>query len=502
MKKWQFSNLEAMFWGGCGTILSLLFAYDMYMPRCAGVAAIFAVAIWVVATSRASRLSLLQRLMIVLYVLPFSVMISYFVAPDYIWESIPIRVELLSDPTIVAQTLSIGLVGLLGMVAGMRLAESLRRRRGAPPDIVEDRWRVRLPCLGGVQFLLLLAVAMIMCYSMNSDSATIFTRGYAGTRGLAQKMNFSAAGLLSYLVVILLFIDAECEALVRRRLKMLTVEGGTIFSVVYFELIRGNRDAIGLITALMALYLTGSAAPPPKEVITRVMSGRKRLRKLLVPALATLLIYVAVTPLRTRLSDPSADRLSVSDMAAIGFLERSTWSSVLLTNVGSAYFYSMGDIEYLYGQTYLDYMLSLPPGAVSRLFNYERPLERYQGPNYWFQGIGRGGIHPVCVPFHNFGILGVLIIMGGIGMFIVWVDNPTASAWRRLLYAAVIAGAFKWFWYGDMTLFRSLMGAVLLWGVYVFLVLTSRSRAVRDRRDEAVVQGNEQWHLPQTVCRK
>ena len=227
----------------------------------------------------------------------------------------------------------------------------------------------------------------------------------------------------------------------------------------------------------MALYLTGDAASHLEMMVRAVRIYNKRLRKLLVPALAILVVYVAITPFRTSLSNPSAPRVSLSDIVIVGFVERSTWTSVLLTNVGSAYYYSMGDVEYLYGRTYVDYILSLPPGIVARLFDYERPLERWQGPNYWIRGIGRGGLHPVVVPFHNFGIFGVLIIMAVIGMFIVWVDNPNASTWRRYLYAGIIAGSFKWFWYGDMTLIRSIMGVALLWIVYTFLISMRRHSA-------------------------
>jgi len=190
------------------------------------------------------------------------------------------------------------------------------------------------------------------------------------------------------------------------------------------------------------------------------------------------MLYVVVGPLRASLSDSTSPQSTVRHLVVRGALSRSPWTSVLLTNLGSAYFYTMGDIEYLYGKTYKEYLLSLPPGFVSQLLHYERPLERWQGPNYWFRGISRGGIHPVVVPFHNFGIWGVLSIMGIIGVVIVWVDNPTMSAWRRFLFAGVTAIAFKWFWYGDMSLIRSIMGVTLLWALYVVLVISRRSSPV------------------------
>jgi hypothetical protein len=135
-----------------------------------------------------------------------------------------------------------------------------------------------------------------------------------------------------------------------------------------------------------------------------------------------------------------------------------------------ASFYRAGTIDYFYGATYLDYLLSIPPGVVARAFGYTRPLEEFQGPNWWFVGIAGGGIHPVAVPFMNFGIFGVFVVLALFGIFIAWVDNPDASMWRRLLYAGVIAGSFKWFWYGDMTIIRVIMGTAGLRVLYGILL--------------------------------
>jgi len=485
MKRCQFSSLEPILLAGWGIILAILFTYGVYIHRRPAVAAMFALAIWALATARASRFSLLERLMITLYVMPFLIMITYFFDPDYIWESTPIRVKLLADPTIIRQTLSIGLIGLVGLVAGMKMAESLQPRRvlvasvggrATCLDTLLDRYTHKVESLNMLVFFTLLVLSMTLLFLMNNDSHTIFSDTYRGTSGWAMKVNFSGAGLVSYLFFILLFIDAERDKSYFRGFKFLSALLAIGFSILYFELVRGNRDAIGLIAALMGLYLTGDAAPVLnylKEKFGVIKSDNKRLRKMFVPALVILVIYVAITPLRTRLSR-SRTHLSVSDVVVEGFLEQSTWTSILLTNVGSAYFYSMGDIEYLYGQTYLDYLLSLPPGVLTQSLDYERPLERWQNPNCWFHRIGRGGIHPVIVPFHNFGVFGVLVIMAIIGIFIVWVDNPNRSTQRRFLYAGVISGSFKWFWYGDMTIIRVTMGVAMLWVFYRVLLRLGR----------------------------
>jgi hypothetical protein len=137
------------------------------------------------------------------------------------------------------------------------------------------------------------------------------------------------------------------------------------------------------------------------------------------------------------LSDPASQTLSVTELLADGF-NQNTWTGILLTNLGLAERYQSGTIRYLYGQTYLDYLLSLPPGFLTYAIGYQRPLEATQGPNWWFMGLSGGGIHPVVVPFMNFGIAGCFIVMGIYGYFIAWCEKPSAGNWRRYLYGILV----------------------------------------------------------------
>jgi len=187
--------------------------------------------------------------------------------------------------------------------------------------------------------------------------------------------------------------------------------------------------------------------------------------------------------LRNTLS--SGEEIVLREEFQSGF-RANTWSGVLANNVGSAALFDVGGFEYIWGETYKQYLLSLPPGPISRFIGYERPLETYQGPSWWFPGIGVGGMHPAVIPFHNFGVFGVFFILAIWGFFIRLVDaGYNISFWPRFWYACLITNSFGWFWYGDMYLIRGLMAGLIVGGIYQLWNsrLTGRVRS-------SVLQGN------------
>jgi hypothetical protein len=151
-------------------------------------------------------------------------------------------------------------------------------------------------------------------------------------------------------------------------------------------------------------------------------------------------------------------------------LNNNTWTYLLLNNLGMAEEHASGRTEYLYGCTYLDYLKSLLPGTVTRSLGIDRPLETDRGPNYWYEGLSMGGIHPVCVPFRNFGALGAFLVLGVYGFVIGrWDIGSSSPAFLpRFLYGSVATTSFLWFWYGDMNIIRCLMIVGILTAAYRF----------------------------------
>ena len=356
--------------------------------------------------------------------------------------------------------LSVGIVGLLGLLAGLHAAQAVMGRR---PVAVAPQDRT----LGILMFAAACALAVALSW-MVAPAATILERAYnsGDSASAAAPMNFNAAGLLSYVLIVLLAIDAERDGLGwRQRWKFVLIAGITGFIVVVLQVLRGDRECTGLLAALALLYLTGGRSD---DLLRRTALAWRRIRRVAVPAVVILVLFVVLGAVRANLAGAeSRSRLSLNSRL-VNALKENTWTSVLLTNLAQAGQFRKGTAHFLYGETYRDYLLSLPPGILTRAVGIKRPLEADRGPNWWFVGISAGGIHIVVVPFRNFGMAGAFGVLALIGYFIAWVEmrNDTGQFWGRFLFGAMGVVSFSWFWYGDMYLVRILMAVAILGPAY------------------------------------
>jgi hypothetical protein len=474
----------------CGLLAmwcALLFTLGVYVPLQVAVAGLFLLAGWGLACVRLTRLSLLPRLMIVLYAMPFSVTLGYLGSSDYTWWWTPTVQALLGDQVLVEQMMAIGITGLAALLAGLKVIEA-RRVREEDLDDADTETASPGKALDALAFVAALGLATALSW-VYAPRTTIFEEAYAaeGTEGLSQTLNFYGAFLASYILLVLLFVDAEYSRPVARRWKRLAVLGTTLFILIFLQLLRGDREIVGLLAALSILYVT-----EPMRLRPRWIQGRawRRMFSLGLPILVLSVVLVAVGAARYELS--GSDVSAAGELLAAGFTY-STWTAVLLTNLGIAAQLQDGRIEYLYGETYVQYLLSLTPGIVTHYLGLERPIEAINNPNYWFPGISSGGNHVVNVPFKNFGIFGVVGVLFVYGLAIGdWERRGVRNRrWARLVYGAIAASSFMWFWYGDMNVVRGLMGAGVLWlGYCGWLALTRE--VVRDVRwhDAAALFGS------------
>ncbi len=486
MKPGPGASITATAYGLVAIWCALLFALDVYLPLPIAVGGMFLLAGWGLVSVRLTRLSLLPRLFILLYVMPFSVTLGYLGSSEHIWWSTPHVVTLLGHPQLIEQMMAIGITGLAALLAGIKTIEITRvgeQERG--PLAVESPMRT----LDAITFLTALGLATALSW-VYAPRTTIFEEMYAaeGTEGLYQDLNFYGAFLASYLLMVLLFVDAEFSRPAARRWKRVAVIGTTLFTLIFLQLLRGDREIVGLLAALAILYLTEPLRQRPGGV------ERIRWKRIFVLgplALALVVVLIAIGAARFELS--GRDLSGTEELLAVGFAQ-STWTAVLLTNLAMAAQLLDGQIEYLYGETYLQYFMSLAPGVVTHYLGLERPIEATHNPGYWFMGISSGGNHVVNVPFKNFGIFGVVCILFGYGTLIGYLEKLGVRnrRWSRLIYGAVAASSFMWFWYADMNVIRALMGAGVLWlsygGWLAFIgkaagsVWTTRTIAVSESR--------------------
>jgi hypothetical protein len=363
---------------------------------------------------------------------------------------------------------TVGVVGLFGLLAGIRWAGI--RADGAPR--AGDLAIIHRPgrTLAAPLFYALVPIAVLFSW-LSSPPETILetTYGAGQSDAVASTINFPAAYMVSYILLVVLFIDAERERRPAwRRTKFLAVGLATAYIVIVLQLLRGDRESSGLVVALTALYVTSPAGI--RHARRLVSIAKARIRRLMLPMTGLVAIFIALGSLRATLSQASAVAEVVSPMQAVELgLSQNTWTAVLWTNLSVAWEYRQGILQYKYGQTYLDYALSLPPGIVARALGYERPLESWQGIAWEdAAGVSSGGLHVVVAPFRNFGAVGVFLVLTLYGFIIARIEQRGESGplGSRMLWGSVFCASFLWFWYGDMSFVRALMIAGLLYGAY------------------------------------
>jgi len=446
-----------------GTVMGAAFHSGLYLEVVPGVITFWLLTIVAIRSCRLSRLSLLPRFLIVVYAFPFSALLGYLFTPDFLWIFSPHGREIIADTIVVRQMISVGTVGLCGLAAGIHAA----RFRPVAESPRAEMHKGAMNTLGFGVFVVLVAMAVGLSW-LSTPAETIFQKAYMTDQEAtaATRINFAAASLVSYILIVCLAIDIEREIKVdARRNKLLALGFGTAYIVIVFQVLRGDRESSGLIVALSALYLTSTFRTSSHRAAMRAV--RKRIMTMVVPLLVVIVVFITLGSARY-LIVAGTQTIGPLAMIQIGLAEN-TWTAVLWRNLGMAWEYRHGLLHFRLGETYLEYLLSLPPGMVTNAFGIARPFESWQGLSHEDPaGISVGGLHVVIAPFKNFGMAGALLILSLYGWIAGRLEilNIRPSLMTRLLWASVMCCGFFWFWYGDMVFIRALMASFLIYWLY------------------------------------
>ena len=424
------------------------------------VAIMFAIALWAGFKARVTRYNLLPRVMVFIYALPFSVLLGFLFDPKFVWVFTPNGYQIGLRPEINSIILMTGLAGLCGITAGFHFVAAFSRSSDethAPSSTLT---------LGQPMYGLFVAGA-VMLSKLSASPESLLQSTYSGKREAAKAatINFPAAYLVSYVVFVLLWLDIERERDRKAKLfKIAAFAFGVIYVIVVLQILRGDRESSGLVAALVALYLTAPGLNRLRPTRARMA---KRVRRLALPLFTLVIVFVALGKARETVADVTS-HLTLKQAIKFGW-SYNTWTAVLWTNLGMAWQYDEGLIKYRLGGTYKGYLLSLPPGVISKIYGYQRPEEGWQGIAYDDPAhVSAGGLHAAVVPFKNFGAVGVMGVLFIYGALIGLAERAAGSLkfFPRLLWGSVFCASFIWFWYGDMPIIRALMAAVLLAGAY------------------------------------
>ena len=389
------------------------------------------------------------------------------------------------DRDTIKLTAELGVAGVSGLLAGM----FARYARAEEPN--NNSWTIASPrTLNTFWFFGLLAMALIAS-KLASPTKTIFEAAYGSVGTLSESMNFGSLGLVSYSLIILCLADAISDSNRRTGMwKLSALVGSILYIVIWLQFARGDRESVAMVIACTILFWIWGA---PRFARSKFAMGALRV---LAIAFVTVVIaaglvlqvvrqnlvgknlddvavvaqqaYRDVKPVGSILSPPAATpppaacaqqytgRGVLFDRAD-GIIPKGTWSAVLLTPLSVAGDSLRGLLPIKLGRTYLDLVLSIPPGFLAKSVGYQRPIDADHGPAHEMR-YGQGGTHAVVVPFMNFRMAGVVLILAAWGWLFATIERrasnmgPPWAVQKMTAYGMTCAIIPHWMWYGEKIL--------------------------------------------------
>ncbi len=365
----------------------------------------------------------------------------------------------MTDKTIIELMSMIGAVGAAGFVAGTSLLQG--KLSMASSGEVTKRYRAFGKTLSLPVFFAWVAVSVVLTW-ISAPADTIFTAGYTTSKAIGENWNFSSSWMFSYAFLLFALADSMFEVSPKiGKLKRKIVLFAFLLIVIWFQLLRGNRDSLPCVVgALLMYYVWG------KGLVGSVKSRIKNKSRVLFLAL---FVIVVVAYIVGALRSAAVGVGNISDLlnlfndlastGAIGFdnLITGTWSGALLTPLSVAGDYIHGTLPIKYGQTYLDLLGSIVPGFLADWIGYTRPIDALHGPA-WQMTYGQGGTHAVVVPFIDFRMAGVFIIVALWSFAFAKIERYSVRRFTvsNLALLGIISTVIPhWLWYGEKYIISS-----------------------------------------------
>jgi hypothetical protein len=292
---------------------------------------------------------------------------------------------------------------------------------------------------------------------ISAPSETLFQSAYMGSSANLE-INVSSLWTLGYILVVAIFISAS-EKFQNYKLLVYVL---IAYITVYLGLLRGDRESLTLIVALLFFSYIYKKSLYHKKIIKP--NGRLILSLLVI----VIVINGVIGGLRSSIIDETTELASFYNDFQVSNLLHGTWSAVLLTPLSVVYDLHVVNSDYRLGADYVDLILSLPPGFFSEAIGYDRPWSSTGGPATEMV-FGLGGTHITVLPFRNFGIYGVIFYAIFLSRAIKLVEiraHSNPSIFMMTIYISLFMIIPHWLWYGEKYVVNHLIFLILLYPVF------------------------------------
>jgi hypothetical protein len=310
---------------------------------------------------------------------------------------------------------------------------------------------------------------------INTPKDTIFASGYMDSTSQIEGLNFASAWMMSYVILTFVFCDIFFESNRQiKKIKTWILFPILLYIIIFFQFLRGDRECLPWAFGLILAYIywgkknkDGSTVKFPfKKIFTFVLL-------IFIMAFVVGISRSAVSGMDLYQTFNLLLEYKKEGLFDISNFFTGTWSGVLLTPLSVAGDHINNLLSINYGKDYLNLLLSVPPGFLSDLFGYTRPIDGLTGPA-WQMRYGMGGTHASVVPFLNFRMVGVFLIPFFWSFLINKFERQTINNPNVINLSFLVSftmAAPHWLWYGE----KAGMNALILWLILSFFYKLSLS---------------------------
>jgi hypothetical protein len=390
----------------------------------------------------------LVKLMILFFAAPILPLYGHLFTKDYDWTWLQFQRENLTNMI----DLKIALIGLIGILSIYisQIITRVKQIQTLPFNYPSKN------ILGFLNFIFLLILSLFCSY-LSAPANTIFEGAYYSFVSVKffNFPNFNAGFLISYIILILLYLDIERDITKLRFYKKLLWYTIFFIIVIFLQLLRGDREFIGLILCLILVNIY-----KPIRIKTATTNNNKLVIKkvwkyiLFFLFFIVLLLYIGIV----RYSAIDGDFLIT------GLFLAAPWNMATLSFL--AFFATDISQSYTYGLSYINYILSLLPTFFYKILNLDSPSwNENLAAKLVDTNLTSGGAHVALISISNFGIIGLIIIMFFYTYFAHKIEKLAIEKGSKylLIWIGIICALPFWFWYGEMAVIRGVMTAYLLY---------------------------------------
>jgi hypothetical protein len=390
----------------------------------------------------------LVKLMILFFAAPILPLYGHLFYKDYDWTWLQFQRENLTNMIDLKITL-IGLIGILSIYIS-QIITRVNQIKTLPFNYPSKN------SLGFLNFIFLLILSLFCSY-LSAPANTIFEGAYYSFVSVKfiNFPNFNAGFLISYIILIFLYLDIERDYSKSRFFKKLLWYTIFFIIVIFLQILRGDREFIGLILCLILVNVY-----KPIRIKTTTANNNKLVIKKVWKYFFYFLFFIILLLYIGIVRYSAMD----GDFLITGLFLAAPWNMATLSFL--AFFATDISQSYTYGLSYLNYMLSLLPTFFYKTLNIDSPTwNENLAAKLVDTNLTSGGAHVALISISNFGIIGLIIIIFFYTYFAHKIEKLAIEKGSKylLIWIGIICALPFWFWYGEMAVIRGVMTAYLLY---------------------------------------